>query len=402
MSSTQPAPVSGAEAQPTAGHPRFQWLDGAKGLAILWIVFFHFFSTYTNSELPSPTKPHFFADFFARCANPPPMSSLACSVESVFTGLSYLGFHAVAVFIVASGFGLTYSASRPGGPPGGWPGWFRARVIRLFPMYWTAHLIFLVSPFEFHPEPIDYRFVLSFLGDRVYPLDRIFYYANSAWWYFGLILELYLVFPLLFWLLRKAGVRWFLVICAVETIASRLTIISLPISSGPLLQGAFFGCRLWEFAFGMVVGIELREHPDRIQRLILGALPMLGGLAIYTAGLYSYGSNIGYSVTDALTGTGMFILLSNIALASERVSSAGAALARVGAFCYGLYLLHQPYVTWLGIRMRWMTMPEFVAASVPIIIAITVASMGIERTVDQITDSVLHPHPAVAHPATAD
>ncbi len=386
-----------------AAHPRFQWLDGAKGLAILWIVYFHLFKWYVDPKLPFPIRPHFFANFFARCPHPSAPLWLSCAVESVFVGVSYLGFHAVAVFIVASGFGLTYSASRAGGPEGGWFGWFRARLIRLFPMYWTAHLIYLVSPFEFRPEPIDYRFVLSMLGDRIYPLGPIFYYANAAWWYFGLILELYLAFPLLFWLLRKSGSRWFLVLCAAVTIASRAIIISLPVDSGPLLQGAFFGCRLWEFAFGMVIGLALRERPSTAERLLLGPWPLVAGIAIYTLGLYTYYvSNVVYSVTDALTGTGMFIILSNIALASERVPHASAALAKVGAYCYGLYLLHEPYVIWLGMRMRWMAIPGFVATAAVIIAIITLISMAIERTVDQLTDRVLHRHPAAAHPVPAD
>lgn len=401
MPSELSAVVPGGPAATTAAPPHLQWLDGAKGLAILWIVFFHFFSTYTNSELPSPIRPHFFSAFLAQCAHRSTLSPFGCDAQSAFVGVSYLGFHAVAVFIVASGLGLAYSASRPGGPEGGWPGWFRARIIRLFPMYWIAHLIYLVSPFEFRPEPIDYRFLLSFLGDRIYPLDEIFFYANAAWWYFGLILELYLVFPPLFWLLRKAGARWFLVLCAAETIVSRLIILSLPWGSGALLQGAFFGCRLWEFAFGMVVGLALREDRATVERFLLGPRAMLAGLAIYVLGLYTYGSTPAYAVTDALTGTGMFVIMSNLALASEWLPRVGSALARVGTYCYGLYLLHQPYVIWLGIRMRWMTMPEFVASSAVIIVLITLASIQVQRLVDRVTNRVLH-RPAVSvHPAPA-
>jgi uncharacterized membrane protein YcfT len=53
-----PQPMTGAR---TAA--RLDWLDGAKGISILWIVFFHFFNAYTNSKLASPVAPHFFATF---------------------------------------------------------------------------------------------------------------------------------------------------------------------------------------------------------------------------------------------------------------------------------------------------------------------------------------------------
>src|SRR4029077_6025141 len=86
----------------------------------------------------------------------------------------------------------------PAPPPTAWLGWYRSRLIRLLPMYWVAHLVYLVSPFQARFDALDYRFVLSFLGDRVVPIGTLFYYFTPALWYFGLLLQLYLVFPLLF------------------------------------------------------------------------------------------------------------------------------------------------------------------------------------------------------------
>src|SRR5207244_9501806 len=160
--------------------------------------------------------------------------------------VSQVGFHAVAGFLVLSGFGLTYSLAKTGNPAGGWAGWCRARLLRLFPMYWLAHLVYLISPFVARPEPVDYRFVLSLLGDRVYPVDSIFFYANPAWWYFGLLLELYLVFPVLFRLLQKLGPVGFLVLCGAVTLTSRYLMLSVIPVNGCYVQCAFFGSRLWE------------------------------------------------------------------------------------------------------------------------------------------------------------
>jgi peptidoglycan/LPS O-acetylase OafA/YrhL len=87
------------------------------------------------------------------------------------------GFQAVGMFVVMSGFGLALFAG--GNPENGWGGWYRSRTLRLFPMYWVAHLIYLVSPFLAHLEPLVYRFILSFLGDRIVPIYTIFNYANQ-------------------------------------------------------------------------------------------------------------------------------------------------------------------------------------------------------------------------------
>src|ERR1051325_907985 len=181
---------------------RLQWIDGMKGISILWIVFFHGFSFL---QFPWPLSEGDFAKMRAICQPASSLGELGCTLEAIAVAVVKFGFHAVAVFLVLSGFGLTYSLAKTGDPQGGWVGWFRGRVLRLFPMYWLAHVVYLVFPFQSRPEPIDYRFVLSFFGDRFYPIDMIFYYFNPALWYFGLLLQLYLAFPLLFRLLQRAG-----------------------------------------------------------------------------------------------------------------------------------------------------------------------------------------------------
>jgi peptidoglycan/LPS O-acetylase OafA/YrhL len=380
-----PAP----SAIPAPRQARLTWLDGSKGISILWIVFFHFFNAYTNGRYPSPIRPHYFATFLRSCLASPHASSAACDAKSIFVALVEIGFHAVAVFIVASGFGLTYSLAKTGDPENGWRGWYRARVVRLFPMYWAAHIVYLLAPFQSRPEPIDYRFALSFLGDRIYPVDLIFYYANPAWWYFGLLLELYLIFPILFRLLQKVGPAWFLVLCGAETVISRFLFLAVFSANGFYVLGAFCGCRLWEFAFGMVIGLEVRRDRARVERAILSTPGLLAGLAIYTLGLYSYGSLLEYTVTDALTGTGLFIILANVVRFSESLPRSGELLAYLGAYTYGLYLVHQPFVIYLGIRMRSMSMLSFTVLAIALIVPITFAAIQLESFVDRITDRVL-------------
>src|SRR6202008_2683766 len=146
-----------------------------------------------------------------------------------------------------SGFGLAYSLARPVRPPPAWLGWYRSRLIRLLPMYWVAHLVYLVSPFQARFDALDYRFVLSFLGDRVVPIGTLFYYFNPALWYFGLLLQLYLVFPLLFVVLERLGAARFLVVAAVVTVGARWVLLFAMPMDGRWVQGGFFACRLWEF-----------------------------------------------------------------------------------------------------------------------------------------------------------
>lgn len=368
---------------------RLQWPDIIKGVAILWIAFFHFFIRYAWQRFPSPVGPHYFGSFMSRCAPASAASGFECLVRAIFVAVAEVGFHAVGVFIVLSGFGLTYSLARTGRPAAGWKQWYRARVLRLYPMYWVAHLVYLISPFAARSEPLDYRFLLSFVGDRVWPIYTIFYYLNPAWWYFSLILELYLVFPFLFRLLLEVGPGWFLALCGLETMLSRYLLLSVLHASGDYVQGAFFGCRLWEFAFGMVLGLRIRQRGKAAEQQFLTWTALAAGAAIYTMGLYSYGSLLTYTVTDALLSTGLFLMLMRVARWSEALPRLSAKLAYVGVYSYGLYLLHQPYVIYAGDRVRRLSIPEAMAVACLLITALTLASIQVEKLTNRLTDRLL-------------
>lgn len=376
-------------AQPALPAVRLTWLDSMKGISILWIAFFHFYTTYTDHWYPDPLGPQYFSKFLTQCEPSSMLGSVGCLAHGFFAAISSVGFHAVAVFLVLSGFGLTYSLAKTGNPEDGWLGWYRGRLLRLFPMYWLAHVVYLISPFVARFEPVDYRFVLSFFGDRIYPVESIFYYINPAWWYFGLLLQLYLVFPILFRLLQKLGVPWFLVVCGGVTLVSRYLLLSVLSAHGYYVQGAFFGARLWEFALGMVLGLLYRRFPSAIDPRLFSFPAIAAGVVLYVLGLYSYANSVTYIFNDALIGTGLFVILAHVARWCDLLPRIGGTLAYVGAFSYGLYLLHQPYVIYFGERMREMNELLFTVLAWGIIAVITCAAIPLERYVNQLTNWVL-------------
>src|SRR5437016_14345585 len=69
---------------------RLLWLDVAKGLAILVVVYFHFFRTYFEHGLLPPADWHSF------------VASAATILQYIWVKLSGLGFPAVGVFILLS------------------------------------------------------------------------------------------------------------------------------------------------------------------------------------------------------------------------------------------------------------------------------------------------------------
>lgn len=300
---------------------------------------------------------------------------------------SLLGFHAVSVFLVLSGIGLGLSAA--GKATQDWRSWYRARLLRLYPMYWTAHLVVLVSPFAFQPEPIDGRLAWSLVGLRLFPIDASFFYLNAAWWYFTLLVQLYLVFPLLWSAFARAGPAAFLALCAAATLGTRWLLLGVLQADGLWAQGGFFAARLFEFAFGMVVGAALRRAPDATSRRLFGPAAVLAGAAIYGLGLASYASLATYVATDALIGVGLFLLLANAARAASTLPGVGWGVQRIGAYSYGLYLVHQPYAITAAIAARGFGLAGAVAFFVPILALLGAGSMVLERGVNRLTNRLL-------------
>jgi peptidoglycan/LPS O-acetylase OafA/YrhL len=230
---------------------RLLWLDISKALAICWVVYFHFYSTYfEHGSLP-----------------PDNWSSLAAAtltmLRMAWHKVSEIGFHAVGVFIILSGWALMQStANRAASGPMRWGNWYRARFLRLYPMYWVSHLVYLVSPFVARLEPVDSRIILSLLGLRFINITMNFMYLNAAWWYFSMLIQFYLIFPLLFRMAQRLGPLTFLLVaCAVGFFTRYLLLIVYP-QNGLWILGGFAISRLPEFALGMACGIWHSRSTD--------------------------------------------------------------------------------------------------------------------------------------------
>lgn len=367
---------------------RLEWLDAARGFSILWVAWFHFFSTWSDGREPWPFNPAFFSIYTDRCAPSGAIGHAACLGQAVFVAFSQLGSQSVGVFLLLSGLVLVYTGADEGPPAGGWRAWYRHRLLRLFPMYWAAHLVWLVSPFAARPDPVDWRFVLSFLGDRVWPTS-LFFYAVPAWWFFGLILQLYLVFPLLSTAMRRLGPLPFACACAAFAVVSRAVLLFVLEANGNFVMGAFFGSRLWEFGAGMALGHALKHDRERTLRLLFGLPGLLAGVAVYTAGFLSYRPGWTFAFTDGLVGMGLFALTAHVSRGLLALPGLRRPLLWLGLYSYGLYLLHQPYVNYAAVRLRDLALGEFVAVASIVLVAVVLGSGFVERLVNRAARRVL-------------
>src|SRR5437899_9986278 len=300
---------------------RLLWLDIAKALAISWVVYFHFFNTVFEHT-------HFPQDDWSSLA-----ASAVTILRMVWLKISGIGFHAVGVFIILSGWALMESTARRAESASlKWGSWYRARFLRLYPMYWVAHLVYLVSPFVARLEPVDSRIILSLLGLRFIDITMNFMYLNAAWWYFSMLIQFYLIFPLLFWTARRLEPWTFLLIaCGVGFFTRYLMLIDYP-QHGLWILGGFAICRLPEFAFGMALGMWWNQSPAWAERVLLGGAGLVSGLLFYPAALQLYHNGYTYIFVDFATGACCFLVIVGVAGIISRFPRPAKVFGLVGAF----------------------------------------------------------------------
>jgi peptidoglycan/LPS O-acetylase OafA/YrhL len=356
---------------------RLLWIDISKGLAILFVAYFHFCSTYfQHGVLP-----------------PPDWSNLAASVLTilrlVWSKVSGLGFHAVGVFIILSGWTLMQSTMRRAeSGPLAWGSWYRTRFLRLYPMYWVAHLVYLLSPFVARLEPVDDRIILSLLGLRFIDIQMNFMYLNAAWWYFSMLIQFYLIFPLLFWSARRLGPWWFLIIACAAGFFARYVLLVLWPQNGLWVLGGFAICRLPEFALGISLAMWHRQSSARVEWFLLRGAGFVVGLILYPAALQLYHGVYEYIFVDFATGACCMLEIAGIAGMILLFQGPAKLFGLVGVYSYGLYLIHQPYVIWLGLRIREVPIWMFLLICIPTLAVLSAWGMVLEKATNAFVDKL--------------
>src|SRR6059036_512338 len=357
---------------------RLLWLDISKGLAILVVAYFHFFRTYYQYGVLPP------ADW----------SNLAGSVLTilrlVWFKVSGLGFHAVGVFIILSGWMLMQSTARRAESGAiAWGSWYCARFLRLYPMYWVAHLVYLFSPFVARLEPVDSRIILSLLGLRFIDIQMNFMYLNAAWWYFSMLIQFYLIFPLVFLAARRLGPWWFLFIGCAAGFFARYVLLVLWPQNGLWVLGGFAVCRLPEFALGMSFAMWHRQSSARVEWFLLRGPGFVVGLILYPFALQLYHGLYEYIFVDFATGTCCMLEIVGIAGIISLFQRPAKLFGLLGLYSYGLYLIHQPYVIWLGLRIREVPIWLFLVICIVTLAVLSAWAMLLEKATNALVNKLV-------------
>ncbi len=341
----------------SARAPRLPWLNATRGLAILMIVLYHItIALYGTPWFAHPRSD--WPDLAARIAQIRPLpqeNPPAFLLANLFRYLGWLGYQGTGVFLVISGFGLTWAlASRSRGARVDLRAFYLRRFLRLFPLYWVGHFFFLVfnnlsgwRPFS----PLDPRFALSLMGLRFLP--EVFHFISPAWWFIVLIMQLYAVFPFLWLALQRMGLLRFWIGAALLTALSRgIGFFLLPVDPEMWSRGLLFSSRLAEFALGMGLAWWAAGEIARIDELIRSPRAWMVLAALYGLGLSLSFTLPGATVAPMLitpAATGFLMVLARDLL--PRLRGLHHGISTLGAYSYGVMVFHQPilwaFITWL-------------------------------------------------------
>jgi peptidoglycan/LPS O-acetylase OafA/YrhL len=331
---------------------RVAGLDGLRGLAALYVVMFHCW-LLTFHGFPANTGP-------------------------VWLGWLPYGHLAVVFFLTLSGFSLAISPARNRWKLGGSVRFARRRAWRILPPYWAALLLSLVIAWAVTPQPhsgpptgksiVVYGLLLQDIVVAPTP--------NGAFWSIAVEAGLYLAFPLLLLIRRRAGAATVLAAVTVPVVAiGLLTPIGSPVDKLTGLTPQLAPL----FTMGMLAAGVIAAG-DRIRRLpwqwlaAFAAAPvvllMIGKGSVWTVHHYYW--------IDLAIGPAIALLLAAVAtgrptplvwlLATRPVRS-------LGTFSYSLYLIHVPIVVAIsrklvaphvapGLPAFWVTLALAVPISV--------------------------------------
>lgn len=286
-------------------------------------------SEYLKQLPPECTGIH--GDALYRCGwqtlFPFPNDSLDHFLFNCFNFFFGSGYQAVHLFFVLSGFGLALSAllSEKKEVKIYWFEFLKRRFLRLYPSYWIVLAIYLAA------QAFEYKSPLGLL--KTYFLGSIFLNLIPATWFLPILLQLYLIFPVLFYFLKKLSAKNFLLLMLLIKVISSAAIITgsvlmfnkvIGFGDGALAPAGNALPRLFEFCLGMAIAKTFvsRNCCIKVFTQFCKPTPLLLGFFLEGTGLLlsmKFGTfelngrvlPIGLFISDALIGIGISILSLN-------------------------------------------------------------------------------------------
>jgi peptidoglycan/LPS O-acetylase OafA/YrhL len=379
---------------------RIRILDVVRGLAIIHIIMYHYYlEWFQGSFLIVPD---------GVAANLPRVEifkdgGILGFVKNLFSSLFVYGFSSVNLFLILSGFVLTYSLLKRGDDLGGAAAGLRAHVRYWVGFYWRRLKRILIPFYVSVLIGIGFLYLRNVLFpalaanpayDWVYVLKVIFvpfvFFSfdvvqkfNGDYWFVPLILQMYLVFPLLYIAMKKTGPWKFIAGVFVITVAYRFaaTYFLDTVPMGVIYPAqhsyrlfSFFLPRLFEFGVGMLAAHFYLKADNLLERFS-GWGGALAGLFLTLSGYALDCYKWGWVLSDLVAGCGLFILFIALAGFFARSKIVEKTMLFAGRASYETFLLHHYFLNYFlmplllvaGLKNEltfWIAIPFYIVVCV--------------------------------------
>jgi peptidoglycan/LPS O-acetylase OafA/YrhL len=327
---------------PPTPQQNLDWLNALKAIALLWVGLNHIVERlFGTPYFANPSAD--WGTLADRLSQAAPLSGYGWAdlPVNLLRYVGWTGDQGVQLFLIASGFGCTWSLCRRGLAPLAVMPFYRRRLGRIYPLWWVAHILFL--PLVWGGVSLAQpAFYASFLGARFLP--GTLYYFSPPWWFIGLLLQLYLVYPLLWQGLRRLGpTRLLIVSCGLGFLLRGLGLALLPKYADQISRGFLFPMRLPEFVAGMSLAVWLAQNPDRLITWVRSLRVRLLLVVAYGIGFALSFTLPGMTISPFVVGVAAFLLIYGLLLDLPWLQT-NSVLAWLGVHSYALFLSHQFFV----------------------------------------------------------
>jgi peptidoglycan/LPS O-acetylase OafA/YrhL len=298
---------------------RLHELDGLRGIAAMWVVFYHFWGAIQERDVD--WVPEWIGNLFKA------------------------GFLGVDIFFVLSGFVIMHSVSNAGASIGFIPRFMLRRSVRIDPPYWGAIALAIILMFlkdQFFPaSDVTIPSISTVIAHLFYLQDILELKAiSSVFWTLCIEFQFYLIFCFTFFLYinlddfkKRIFVRFCLVISIIFCFVSpvlRFSSLDFPVP-GTIFPFAY------EFIIGVMAYFWIQGTLSG--RIIFGALLASVIPTIYYMPLY-------YALTPVLVLGILFLSSKGDALSWMR----SKIMLFLGRISYSLYLIHAS-VGWVSLSL---------------------------------------------------
>lgn len=327
---------------------RLDFIDGLRGLAIAMVVLRHYYLGVYTPSLPR------------------------------ITDVMSLGYLGVSLFLILSGFCVTWAYVGQNAREFRWQEFAIRRATRILPAYYAALALFIIVSL---PMPWS-----EFIWQSVTHLTMThnFFYSTvlalkGPFWSLALESQLYVIFPLLFLGYKRFGILKVLLFIFVIQMTFRgfvASYIGTEYNELTFVWQYSLAGRVLEFTLGVLAAVLIRQQVLAPRfKLLTKALPAFAFLSLAAAYIAKHTSGATAPLTDLLWALGFFAMLLGASLHGSLLNRilSWRPLVQLGVISYSVYLLHQLFLIPLTDYVRQtISQPWLVLTLMLPVIAVTI------------------------------